>query len=387
MDPNQYIPLNYLVDNPLVAIYNAEPTWQSGFLQVGYHLCSVVLGFTWPIIRVILMFFIAIWNFFMQFIPQAQLPDAEKWPAAFGRGVSKIKNVPVIMNPRVIISLLVILAILYILASLNMAACRRAVVRLQIRRATNTMNDVSVSPYKPAFEPGFNTDTLVKPESWYYHDIGMLATILNGISSINRRIVNTFKSQSLKDVAIFLLGSILGYRFYCWMGDPIGILVEPNYLEWGGFMSAIRLNLYRAKSFDFVVYALYITYAVNEYGFQPVLIALGSMLALVVAFLAQAMSFMNRHSPEWQRAAMTKPQSGIPEDEGILTLLSGLELVLPFLITLSMLAHRTHQTWLLVPRGPIKAACLAIVMIIPNVVVAGMGAVCWFVSSLLLLRR
>ncbi|KAH6705341.1 hypothetical protein BKA61DRAFT_680088 [Leptodontidium sp. MPI-SDFR-AT-0119] len=240
-----------------------------------------------------------------------------------------------------------------------MAACRRAVVRLQIRRATNTMNDVSVSPYKPAFEPGFNTDTLSSQK------VGTTMTLA----------FNTFKSQSLKDVAIFLLGSILGYRFYCWMGDPIGILVEPNYLEWGGFMSATRLNLYRAKSFDFVVYALYITYAVNEYGFQPVLIALGSMLALVVAFLAQAMSFMDRHSPEWQRAAMTKPQSGIPEDEGILTLLSGLELVLPFLITLSWLAHRTHQTWLLVPCGPIKAACLAIVMIIPNVVVAGMGAV------------
>ncbi|KAG4441869.1 hypothetical protein IFR05_002670 [Cadophora sp. M221] len=344
MDSNQWILLNYLVDNPLVAIYNAEPTWQSGFLQVGYHLCSVFLGLAWLVIRAILTFFIPIWNLSTQFIPQAQLLNAEKWPAAFGRGISKIRSVPALRNPRITIPILVILAILYILASLNMAACRRAVLRLHIKRAKNTMNDVLVSPYKVASEPGSNTSTLFKSESWYCHDVGVLTTILNIISGINRRIVDTFKSQGLKDVAIFLFGSILGYRFYYWMGEPIGILVEPNYLEWGGFMSAIRLNLYRAKSFDFVAYALYITCAVNEYGFQPVLIALSSMLALIVAFLAQAMSFIDRQSPECQRAVMIEPRSGIPEDEGISTLLTGLELVLPFLMALCWLAHRAHET-------------------------------------------
>ncbi|KAH7311915.1 hypothetical protein BKA65DRAFT_600815 [Rhexocercosporidium sp. MPI-PUGE-AT-0058] len=321
------------------------------------------------------MFFIMIWNLFTHFTPMAQLPNAEHWPAAFRRGLSKINNVPVLSNPRIIIPMLVILTILYILASLNMPACRRAIARLHSRSVRNRLVDVAEVPYSPGIRRDFTP--IIKSEAWYYRPVAVLTTILNGISGINRRIVAFFKSQDLKNDTILALGSILCYRFYSWMGDPMGILVEPNYLEWGGFMSTIRLNLYRAKSFDFVFYALYITFAVNEYGFQPILIALSSLLLLVIAYLAQAMSFMDRQSPEWQRAAMTEPRSGIPEDEGILTLLSGLVLVMPFLMALSWLAHKAHEQWRLVPRGPIKAASMAVVMFIPTVIVAGMRAV-WF---------
>jgi len=77
MDQPEEIALNYLVDNPLVAIYNAEPTWQSGFLKVSHHLISVALGLAWLILRLILMLIIWIWNNVTFYFPEAQLPDAE----------------------------------------------------------------------------------------------------------------------------------------------------------------------------------------------------------------------------------------------------------------------------------------------------------------------
>lgn len=78
MDQPEEIALNYLVDNPLVAIYNAEPTWQSGFLKVSHHLISVAWGLAWLILRLILMLIIWIWNNVTFYFPEAQLPDAEQ---------------------------------------------------------------------------------------------------------------------------------------------------------------------------------------------------------------------------------------------------------------------------------------------------------------------
>ena len=78
MNQPEEIALNYLVDNPLVAIYNAEPTWQSGFLEVSHHLISVAWGLAWLILRLILMLIIWIWNNVAFYFPEAQLPDAEQ---------------------------------------------------------------------------------------------------------------------------------------------------------------------------------------------------------------------------------------------------------------------------------------------------------------------
>ncbi|PVH73385.1 glycosyltransferase family 2 protein [Cadophora sp. DSE1049] len=367
MDQPEEIALNYLADNPLVAIYNAEPTWQSGFLKVGHHLISISLGLAWLILRLILMLIIWIWNNATFYFPKAQLPDAEQWPAAFARGLQKLKSLPILRNSRLVIFLLVVLAILYVLVSLNMPFCLRVVAILQNRRTANITSPVSDTPrVRPGSKRIFAE---VKRETWHDRIIDRLMGSLVLIDNINRRIVAFVTSQGLKVVLVMTAGLVLTYRAYRWMGSPMTILVEPNYMEWGSFMGAIRLNLYRARSLDFLVNAVFITFAVHEYGFKPIAIALGSLLTLFVAYLAQAMSFMDRNSEEWHRAASTRAQWAIPEHEGLATYITGLLIALPFLYLLSRQAKRAYRKWLMVPQGRISGTLLALLMVIPNLVV------------------
>ncbi|KAH7390315.1 hypothetical protein BKA64DRAFT_710870 [Cadophora sp. MPI-SDFR-AT-0126] len=362
------IALNYLVDNPLVVIYNAEPTWQSGFVKVGHHLVSVALGLAWLILRLILMLIIWIWNNATFYFPKAQLPDAEQWPAAFARGILKLNSLPILGNSLLIIILLVLLAVLYVLVSLNMPFCWRIIAILQNGKPARTTSPALDTPRVRAGRKRIFAE--VERETWYSRIIGRLTQILGLIDNINRRIVAFVISQGLKEVLVTTVGLVLAYRAYRWMGSPMSIFVEPNYIEWGSFIGAVRLNLYRARSLDFLANAIFITFAVHEYGFKPIGLALGSLLTPFVAYLAQARLFMNPDSEEWRRAASTRAQWAIPEHEGLATYITGLLIALPFLYLLSRQAKRAYREWLLVPQGRISGNLLALIMVVPTLVVA-----------------
>lgn len=229
----------------------------------------------------------------------------------------------------------------------------------------------------------------------YDRMVDKLTGFLGLIDNINRKFVAFVTSQGLKIVLVITASLLLAYRTYCWMGSPMTILVEPNYKEWGSFAGAIRLNLYRARSLDFLANAVFITFAVHEYGFKPIAIALGSLLTLLVAYLAQAMSFMDRSSEEWHRAANTRPEWAIPDHEGLTTYITGFLIVLPFLYLLSRQAERAYQAWLIVPHGWISGNILALIMVIPNLVMAASNQITYHLgyrstpmeSSVVLSRR
>ncbi|KAK0105438.1 hypothetical protein ONS96_004825 [Cadophora gregata f. sp. sojae] len=368
MGQPEEIPLNYLVDNPLVVIYNGEPTWQSGFLKVGHHLINVALGLAWLILRLLLMFIIWMWNNATFYFPKAQLPEAEQWPAAFVRGLQKLKGLPILGNPRLVIPLLVVLAVLYVLVSLNIIFCWRVIAILRNGRPTTITSPLSDTPQfgvgNERIFAGFQRVT------WYHRTIDRLVEVLVLVDNKNHKIVASVTSQGLKVFIVITLGLVLAYRAYRWMGDPMTILVEPNSLEWGSFTGAIRLNLYRAGSLDFFMNAVFITFAVDEYGFKPVSTALGVLLTALVTHLAQAMSLMNRNSEEWHRAANAKPQWAIREHESLLRIISGLLTVFPFMYVLSRQAKRAHRKWLMVPQGVMNRTLLAIIMVIPNLIIA-----------------
>ena len=251
-----------------------------------------------------------------------------------------------------------------------MPFCWRIIATLQRGRAANTSSPVlETAPIRLGSKRIF-AEVNDKQKTLYDRMIDKLTQFLGLIDNINRRFVAFVTSQGLKIVLVITMSLLLSYRAYRWMGSPMTILVEQNYKEWGSFAGAIRLNLYRARSFDFLANAIFITFAVHEYGFKPITIALGSLLTLYIAYLAQAMSRMDRGSEEWHRANNTRAEWAIPDHEGITTSITGLLIVLPFLYLLSRQAKRAYQGWLMVPHGWIIGNLLALIMVIPNLVMA-----------------
>ncbi|XMA19208.1 hypothetical protein WAI453_011999 [Rhynchosporium graminicola] len=387
MDSQEEILMNILADNPIVAIYNAEPTWQAGFLTVGIYLLKVMLGTVWIFIRILLLAIVWLINTLVApYFPSMSLPEPENWPSAFMRGLSKLQNVPVITDSRFLIPLLVGLAILYIVLSLNITRCRQVLSRFQAEFAIKAFpgrRTVHFLPDQQPFVPG--ADSILVPSPWYHRIVSRFAFIVDLVSEINRRVIDFFTSQGLKKAIVAAVGLLLSYWAWHWLGDPVTILVEKNYVEWKDFSSAIRLNLYRAASWQFLTSAAYTIYVVYAYGFKTFCSVLGSMATLFVAYLAKAYAFMDTKSLEYQRAINVEPRTALSGNESTWMYFLGLCVVLPFVLILSLMASQAYEKTLLDPRGPIKKAFLALIMCIPNWIAGIMSVAKWYLSSQLTL--
>lgn len=380
MEASEEIALNYFPDNPLVAVYNAEPNWLSGAVRVWWFVLSVQAGVVWLVVRLLLLIIAFLYNL-LEILGLPTLPPVDEWPRII---YSTLKDIPLLSNHRFWIGLFIFLAALCALAAIYATTIRNWLY--QARGHAGAIDFAAFAPNSPTDPalpgqqtpgqtvPSQSAPGQVSPAIPHPPALGQIVQQTPGPSPQSSNLVvqhapvpagqadvdlprvvevtthppaRANRKYRLLTKALFLVNCVhmftlnlldwprrrsfasavytvltLSYFVYT-IGDPIDRLSAPSSMEWTTVTNSVRLILYNAGKTWAAVLATWTSYMIASHGFThttEILAAFAMVSATIMGWVHQS---IDHGSETWREAREAAPVQAIPPGNDALLLVPG----------------------------------------------------------------
>ncbi|CAL3970942.1 unnamed protein product [Diplocarpon coronariae] len=337
MDQAQEIRFENFSDNPIVAVFLAEPNWNAGTYAVCCFLLTVLWGLIWLVVRALLILLILFWNL----VPGnvfGSLPPIDECVQIAKQSARKLLRLPLVGNGRFWVAIL----LLVVISCLVIAFFYQAI--LKWLEEDQDERDGEISPENAAAASRANPGSPVRLQSNVVRKHSLIPTWLlrsaHRTAKLMGRLRDFIASRHSAPLSLGLLVLFVSWKA---VGDPISFLTASNPSEWESPKSALILTLYRAGNAVFVLWAGYFSLLVYLYRFRVAFAVATCICTPLLVWLGWTHHGIDRSSSMWQAALGASPQPAMEPGKGVVNVLSGAVVLVLFYLFISSQALKALE--------------------------------------------